>query len=125
MLCKGLVMEMEQMDKPEYMDVVDTVREERLERVRLRQLEWAAQMLCKMEMVDSLVLESERMVCSGWLNSTLLDNCWSTLEERRIMCELLEGGEVIRKGVETGLRNVREGEDSELALLLEEEAQEA
>ena len=29
------VVEMEQMDTPEYMDVVDTVREERLERVRL------------------------------------------------------------------------------------------
>jgi hypothetical protein len=29
------------------MDVVNAVREERLERVRLRQLEWAGNMLCK------------------------------------------------------------------------------
>jgi hypothetical protein len=82
-------------------------------------------MLCKglvMEMVDSAVVESERMVCSSWLNSTLLDKCWNTLEERRIMRELLEGGEVIRKGVETGLRNIREGEEAEISLLLEEEA---
>ena len=107
------VVELEQMDTPEYMDVVDTVREERLESVRLRQLEWAAQMLCKMEMVDSLVLESERMVCSGWLNSTLLDNCWSTLEERRIMSKILEGGEDMRKGIETGLSNIREGEEAD------------
>ena len=113
------------MDTPEFMDVVDTAREERLERDRLRQLEWAAQMLCKglvMEMVDSAVVESERMVCSSWLNSTLLDMCWNTLEERRIMIELLEGGEDIRKGVETGLRNIREGEEAELALQVEEEA---
>ena len=119
------VMETEQMDTPEDMDVVDTVREERLERVRLRQLEWVGQMLCKglvMELVDSAVMESEMMICSSWLNSTLLDKCWSTLEERRIMFELREGDEGTRRGVEIGLRNIREGEEAEVALLLEEEA---
>jgi hypothetical protein len=56
------VMEIEQMDSSEYMDVVDTVQEEILERVRLRQLEWLWQVI---EMADSTVLESERMVCSS------------------------------------------------------------
>jgi hypothetical protein len=82
-------------------------------------------MLCKrlvMELVDSAVMESEMMICSNWLNSTLLDKCWSTLEERRIMFERREGDEGTRRGVEICLRNIREGEEAEVALLLEEEA---
>ena len=67
---------MECLEEVEDMDVVDAVREERLERVRLRQLEWACKMLCKglvMEMVDKSVDESERRVCRDWIDTTLLD----------------------------------------------------
>ena len=73
------VMEVEVED----MDVVDTVQEERLERVRIRQLEWACQMLCKVlvsEMVDTAVMVSERTVCEYWVETVLIDKCWSTLE---------------------------------------------
>ena len=82
---------------------------ERLERVRLWQLEWACQMLCKglvMEMADKSVDESERMVSNDWIRTTLLDKCWNTLEYRRVR-DILEGGDDLRKGIETGLRDIR------------------
>jgi hypothetical protein len=41
------VVELECLKEVENMDVVDAVRKERLERVRLSQLEWACKMLCK------------------------------------------------------------------------------
>ena len=66
MITLAEVVELECQEEVENMDVVDAVREERLERVRLRQLEWACKMLCKglvMEMVDKSVDESERRVC--------------------------------------------------------------
>ena len=75
------VMEVEHTDEIEDMDVVDTVREERLERVRIRQLEWACQMICKGlvgEMVDTAVMVSERTVCESWVDTVLIDKCWST-----------------------------------------------
>ena len=75
--------------------MVDTVREERPERVRLRQLEWACQMLCKglvVEMVDRAVMVSERTVCESWINTILIDKCWSTLECGRVMREIMDGG---------------------------------
>lgn len=42
--------EQEEWDQVEDMEVVDSLREERLERVRRSQLEWTANMICK-EMV--------------------------------------------------------------------------
>ena len=63
---RGKVMEMECLDEVENIDLVNAVREEWLERVRLRQLEWACRMLCKglvMKMADMSVDESERRVC--------------------------------------------------------------
>ena len=60
-------------------------------------------------MVDRAVMETERMVCDSWINTTLIDKCWRTLECGRVMREILEGGEDMRKGIETGLRNIREG----------------
>ena len=46
-------MEPEEWDQVEDMEVVDTRREERLERERRRKLEWAANMIC-IEMVREL-----------------------------------------------------------------------
>jgi hypothetical protein len=60
-------METECMEMVENMDVVDAVRKERIERVRLRQLEWECRMMCKglvMEMVDRSAEMSERRVSS-------------------------------------------------------------
>ena len=70
-----------------------------------------------MEMVDKAVMESERMICDDWIKTTLLDKCWSTLEYGRVMREILEGGEDLRKETETGLRDIREREEAEFALL--------
>ena len=47
-------MEPEEWDHVEDMEVVDTLREERLERVRRRQLEWTENMICK-EMVREVI----------------------------------------------------------------------
>ena len=80
------VMGVEHTEEMEDMDV----RDERLERVRLRQLEWACQMICKglvMEMVDTAVLVSERTVCESWINTTLINKCWNTLKCGRLMKE--------------------------------------
>ena len=113
------------MEMVENMDVVDAVREERLERVRLKQLEWACRMMCKglvMEMVDRSAEMSERSVCSDWVNTTLVDSCWSTLEYGRGMEEILDAGDDLTLKIETGLRNIREEKEAEVALLMEEEA---
>ena len=48
------VVKLEYQDEVENMDVVNAVREERLERVRVRQLEWAAKMMYK-ELIQELV----------------------------------------------------------------------
>ena len=83
------------MEMVENMDVVDAVREERLERVRLRQLEWVCRMMCKelvMEMVDRSAELAERRVCSDWVTTTLVDSCWIALEYGRVMEEILDAG---------------------------------
>jgi hypothetical protein len=46
----------------------------------------------------------ERKVCNDWIRTTLLDKCWTTLEYRRVMRDILEGGDDLRKEIETGLR---------------------
>ena len=59
------VVDIECQDEMENMDVVDILREERLERVRVRQLEWAAKMMCKeliQELVQKSVKEARRML---------------------------------------------------------------
>ena len=48
------VVDIECQDEMENMDVVDILREERLDRVRVRQLEWAAKMMYK-ELIQELV----------------------------------------------------------------------
>ena len=48
------VLELEYQDKVEDMDVVDALREEWLESERMRQLGWAAKMMCK-ELVQEMV----------------------------------------------------------------------
>ena len=60
MITLAEVVELECQEEVQKMDMFDTVWEERLERVRLRQLEWACKMLCK-----GLVME---MATSRWMS---------------------------------------------------------
>ena len=67
------VVEIECQDDVENMDRVDAVQEEKLERVRVRQLEWTAKMLCKeliQELVQKSVEEAVRMLCKDLLETT-------------------------------------------------------
>ena len=119
------VVEVECQDVVENMDVVDAVREERLERVRLRQLEWIAKMMCKeliQEIVQKSVDEAGRRLCKEWLESTLIDRCWGKLEYGRIMEEIMEGETNLKSDVEAGLRDIREVEEAKVAMLMEEAA---
>jgi hypothetical protein len=84
------------MEMVENMDVVDAVREERIEKVRLRQRKWACRMMCKglvMKMVDRSAEMSERRVCSYWVNTTSVDSCRSTREYGRVLEEILDAGD--------------------------------
>ena len=57
------MLEPEEWDQVEDMEVVDTLREERLEKVRRRQLEWAANKISKdkvNELIEEAVRESEK-----------------------------------------------------------------
>jgi hypothetical protein len=75
-----------------------------------------------MEMVDRSAEMSERRVCSDWVNTTLVDRCWIALEYGRVMEEILDAGADLTLKIETGLRNIREEKEAEVALLMEEEA---
>jgi hypothetical protein len=73
------------------------------------------------EMVDKAVMASKRMVCEYWVDTVLIDKCWSTLECGRMLQEILEGGDNLREGVEAVLRDIREVKEAEPAMMLEEE----
>ena len=75
-----------------------------------------------MEMVDMSAEMSKRRVCSDWVNTTLVDSCWIALEYGRVMEEILDAGADLTLRIETGLRNIREEKEAEVALVLEEEA---
>ena len=81
------VVEPEKHDEVEDMEVVDTIREERLERVRRRKLEWQANVLCKemiWDMIGDTVKKSEDRMCSDIVTTFLVDRRWKDLELRRI-----------------------------------------
>jgi hypothetical protein len=66
--------------------------------------------------------ESERRVYMDWVNTPLLDKCWSTLEYGRMMGDILGWRDDLRREIETDLRKIREGKEFELVMLMEEEA---
>ena len=54
------------------------------------------------------------------LETTLIDKCWGRLEYGWIMKDILSGEVSPKLEIETGLRDVREVEEAELAMLMEE-----
>ena len=101
-------------------EVVDTLREERLERVRRRQLEWAANMICKemaREVIKKTMKESDRRVCRDIVEITVVDECWKHLEYGRIMRQILTGDNSLKLDIDRGLREVKEAGE---AMLTEE-----
>ena len=73
------VVEPEEWDQVEDMEALDNFREERLDRVRRRQLEWATKMLRKdifKEMIGDAIIESEMKVCTKVVETSIVDECW-------------------------------------------------
>ena len=54
------------------------------------------------------------------LETTLVDRCWGSLEYGRIMKDILAGDSNLKVDIETGLRDIREVEEAEVAMLMEE-----
>ena len=107
------------------MEVVDTVREERLERVRLRQLEWATSMLCKeviKDMIGTAVEMSEEKFCRELVEIEVVEEGWHMLEFGRIMREIMMGDTTLKTKVEHGLRDSREMVEAMEVMLAEEAA---
>ena len=107
------------------MEVVDTVREERLERVRLRQLEWATSMLCKeviKDMIGTAVEMSEEKFCRELVDMEVVEEGWRMLEFGRIMREIMMGDTTLKTKVEHGLRDSREMVEAMEVMLAEEAA---
>ena len=107
------VVEIECQDEMENMDVVDAVWEERLE------------MMCKeliQELVQKSVEEAGRMLCKDLLETTLVDRCWGRLEYGQIMKDILGGESNLKVEIETGEMDIREVEEAEVAMLMEEAA---
>ena len=89
----------------------------------MRPLELAAKMMCKeliQELVQKSVEEAGRLLCKEWLKTTLIDRCWGKLEYGRIMEDILGGEMNLKSEIETGLRDIREVEETEVAMLMEE-----
>ena len=98
-------------EEVEDMDVVDRVREERLDRVRVRQLEWASNLLCKeviKEVIGKAVEVSEEKMCKELIEERVVDECWKHLEYARIMREIMAGDTSLKMKIERGLRDSRE-----------------
>ena len=60
------------------------------------------------------------MLCKDLLETTLVDRCWNILEYGRIMKDILGGEGNLKLEIETGLRDIREVEEAEVAMLMEE-----
>ena len=92
-----------------------------MERIRMRQLEWTTKMICKeliKELVQKSVEEAGRMLCNAWLETTLVDRCWGKLEYGRIMEDILGRETNLKSEIETGLKDIREVEEAEVAMLI-------
>ena len=87
----------------------------------MRQLEWIAKMMCKeliQEIVQKSTDETGRRICKEWLGSTLIDRCWGKLEYGRVMEDILCGETNLKSDVEAGLRDIRDVEEAEVAMLI-------
>jgi hypothetical protein len=103
-------MEQDLLEKPEQMEVVDIDREDRLDRVRRRQLQWATSQLCKsmvLDMVDTAVCESSRRVCKEVMMENIVYEAWAELEFLDIMKVMGNGDISLRTRVEERLREDR------------------
>ena len=109
--------------KVDEIEVVDEEREERLERMRRKMLEWKAKQTCKnivMELIGEAVQESALKLCRELVEDVLVGGSWEDLEVNRLMKEVEGGGVRRRKLVEIQLRNLREEDEAVEALLAEE-----
>ena len=128
------------------MGVVDGEKEERLERMKRRALEWKVRNECRaiiedligdatlesewrqqacwdlvLESADDAILESRNRLCKEVLVETVLTGAWEALEVRRIVKEAKDGG--LMEEVEADLRMIREERECILMLVKEEQAQ--
>ena len=53
---------------------------------------------------------------------SVVDGCWRSLEYRRLMSQILTGDKIIQLDIEKGLKEAREVEEAEEAILKEEAA---
>ena len=117
----------------EIMEVVDGEKEERLERMRQRTLEWKAKHECRaiiedligdammesewrqqacmevvIDVMEGAVMESRLKMCKQLMLETVISNSWESLEVRRIVRETKEGGVDRMEMIESELRMERE-----------------
>ena len=127
------------------MEVVDEDREERLERVRRRTLEWKTNHLCRLIILDQMetamveaewkqqmcaelvlegvgiaVMESRMKSCKELLMETVVRDCWEVLELNRLLREAKEGGVERLNRMEEALKMEREEREC-IAAVIEEE----
>jgi hypothetical protein len=91
--------------------VVDRDREERLDRMRRRQLQWATSQLCRsmvMDMMDSAVHESSRRMCKEIMVEEVVNKAWLEIEFLDIMRVMDRGDISLRARVEQRLKEDRE-----------------
>ena len=104
-------MEQDLIEKPEQMEVVDRDREDRLDRVRRRQLQWATSQLCKsmvLDMVDTAVCESSMRMCKEVMMENIVNKAWTEIVFLDIM-KVVENVDIsLRTRVEERLREDRE-----------------
>ena len=99
------------------MEVIDEEREERLERVRRRALEWQTNYFCRgiilelvetsivdaewrqqacmellMDVMEGVVKESRQRMCKQIIMESVFCSSWQSLEVRRLVRETTEGG---------------------------------
>ena len=105
------------------MEIVDREREELLERVRWKKKQWETRSLCRavlVGMMDKAVESSEEKYCTDMV-SGLVEDAWIEICTRRIVEEIWESEDSIRREVEKRLDERREEEESMLMMLAMEE----
>ena len=66
--------------------------------------------------------ESDREICRTIVEVSVVDECWRSFEYRRLMSEILTGDKITQLDIEKGLKEAREMEEAEEAILKEEAA---
>ena len=73
------------------------------------------------EMLQDAVDNSNSRLCKEYVEVVVVNKAWNKLEHDRILREIQTGGEDLRIDVEKSLRDVREVEEAEKALIREEQ----